>query len=197
MNNFTAIILFLASLALFFGYINPTYGKASESGALSKKSIVELRAERARYAEAIGKTREIELARTGLLDKYNALPEASREKIEKLLPDHADAVRLIIGINTMAAARGMTLKNITLSEEGSGKAAPSEAQLGPSEERVVPVEFKFTLSGNYGDFRAFLSDLEQNLRIVDVTTLAFAAKGDGKGDGAREYAVTVAAYRLR
>lgn len=192
MTNLTATILILASLGLFFGYVNPTYRGATGSASLAEKSVTELREERVRYADALQKTREIEVARTGLLEKYNSIPAEDREKILKLLPDHIDSVRLIIDINNIAAQYEMTLKNITLTE-GLEKGAAAGGTIGPSEPLYAMVGLKFSLRGSYDNFRSFLRDSEKSLRLMDVTTLAFAAKEER----AYDYDVTVSTYRLK
>lgn len=188
MSNLTVTILLIASLAIFFGYVTPTYRAQREGADLAKRSIAELKEEEARYAEALDKTREIERERTGLLEKYNAIPLADRERLEKLLPDHIDSVRLIIDINNIASQHGMTLKNIALIDDD---AAPAGGAFGPQEDRVKAVGLRFTVSGLYDEFRAFLKDVEQSLRLVDIRTVAFTALASEY-----EYSVTLSTYKL-
>lgn len=192
MSNLVSTILLLASLGLFFGYVNPAYRKNTESSVLAEKSVKELREERGRYEDAFQKTREIEVARTGLLEKYNRISLEDREKILKLLPDHIDSVRLIIDINTIAAQYGMALKNITLTdvEEKKGSTAGT---IGPSETLYAKVGLKFSLRGSYDNFLSFLRDSEKSLRLMDVTALAFAVREEN----AYDYDVTVSTYRLK
>lgn len=192
MNNLTATILLFASLGLFFGYVNPAYRKSTGSAVLAEKSVTELRQERTHYEDAFQKTRDIEVARTGLLEKYNSISAENREKILKLLPDHIDSVRLIIDISTIAAQYGMTLKNITLTE-GQEKGGDAAGTIGPSETLYATVGLKFSLRGSYDNFRSFLRDSEKSLRLMDVTALAFAAKEEN----AYDYDVTVSTYRLK
>lgn len=191
MSNIISVILILVSVGLFFGYINPTYQGATGSTVLAGKSVKELQVERERYTDALTKAREIELARTGLLEKYNAIAPEDKEKLQKLLPDHVDSVRLILDINTIAAQYGMTLKNITLTDAGekSGK----DEGLGPRDIREVPIEFKFSVSGTYDTLRSFLSDVERSLRLIDLRSLSFVASQSGP----YEYTMTIVTYRLQ
>jgi len=193
MSNTISIILIAASAGLFFGYVNPTYGGVTGNAERSMWSIQELAEERGRYADALEKTREIEQARVGLLEKYNRIPLEHRERIEKLLPDHIDSVRLIIDINTLASQYGMTLKNITLLDAQTGTTRSPTPAIGPREERAKSAGLKFAVSGSYDDFRSFLRDLEQNLRLVDVGVLAFSAQTDSPQ---YEYGITLSTYRL-
>ncbi|MDO8564711.1 MAG: type 4a pilus biogenesis protein PilO [bacterium] len=191
MSNVVSIILLVIGAGLFVGYINPTYRGATGSSVMAEKSVQELRLERVRYATALTKTREIEVARTGLLEKYNSIAEEDREKLQKLLPDHVDSVRLILDVNNIAAQYGMTLKNITLTDAGGEDS--EDGELGPQEVRSEPVEFKFSVSGTYDNLRSFLTDLEQSLRLIDIRNLTFTSPGTAIYD----YTVTIATYRLQ
>lgn len=190
MSNFTASALILAALGLFFWYTNPLYRSVSGNVELEEKSVVELRASRAEYHEALAKAREIELAETGLLEKYNSISAEDRERILKLLPDHIDSVRFIIDVNTIAAKYAMTLQHIALAEEGAQ--STGRRAIGPRTESHAAVSFRFSVSGSYDAFRSFLSDLESSLRVIDITQVAFAARDDG----AYDYQIGVVTYRL-
>lgn len=200
MSNLISIFLLIASVGIFLGYVNPTYSGVTEAAVLKDKSIAELKVQRNEYADALEKTREIEQVRTGLLDKYNHIPLEDRERLEKLLPDHIDSVRLIIEVNNVASKYEMTLKNIGLTDsdaspKGSTALTPAlttQGTIGPQEKHFKPVGLKFNVSGSYDNFRAFLKDLESNLRLVDVVAITFRA---GKED-LPDYSVTVSTYRL-
>lgn len=195
MSNTISISLLVAAVGVFLGYLHPTYGATTGEAELKKRSIQELREEQTRYTDALEKTREIEQTRVGLLEKYNRIPLENRERIEKLLPDHIDSVRLIIDINTLASKYGMTLQNITLLDAQTGTSRqPKVSAIGPREERFKAVGLKFGVSGSYDDFRAFLKDLEQSLRLVDVGVLAFGARDSADSD--YSYDVTLSTYRL-
>lgn len=187
MSSIVSITLLVASVAIFFGYVSPTYRTFTGEPELGKRSVTELKEERGRYEEALAKTKEIELERTGLLEKYNQIPLADRERIEKLLPDHIDSVRLIIDVNNIASQYGMTLKNISLLDEKEGSGTP----IGPQEGHSMEVGLRFSVSGTYEKFRSFLKDLERSLRLVDVRTIGFSAE---KVD--YEYSVSLSTYKL-
>ncbi len=191
MSNFISIVLIIASVGLFFGYVNPTYGALTGNPELKDRSIYELKEEKAQYVDALNKTKEIEQVRTGLLEEYTRIPIESRDRLEKLLPDHIDSVRLIIDVNNIASQYEMTLKNISLTGLDSGTADARSLAIGPGGERFKAVGLKFSVTGSYEDFRSFIHDLEQSLRIVDIETVVFSAPDD-----VYEYAITVSTYRL-
>ena len=190
MSNIISSALIIASLGIFFGYVNPTYGALSGAAELKERSIKELVEEQERYADALNKTKEIERERTGLLEKYNAIPLEDRERIEKLLPDHIDSVRLIIDVNNIASKYGMTLRNISLTDSATEQAGSSRA-IGPQAARAKEVGLKFNVTGSYDDFRSFLRDLEQSLRLVDVQSVLFTTNEEDF-----DYSITISTYKL-
>jgi Tfp pilus assembly protein PilO len=169
---------------MFLGYINPTYTSATGSLDSNEKSIKELQSEKQDYTDALGRTREIELARSNLLQKLNNLSENDKEKIAKILPDHIDAVRLIIDIENIAAKYGMSLSKIVLTASGDvskkqtavsseGGADFGTLAVGPDSSAYGSVKLGFSVVGTYDDFISFLKEMENSLRIVDITSLAF------------------------
>lgn len=181
MSIFTPIILIIASIGLFFGYIDPTYTAITGSVEPVGKSIVELQAEEKNYINALTKTADIERVRTGLAAQFNKLDPVGLEKIEKLLPDNIDTVRLIIDIDNRASKYGMSLSNITLSMSNAtptrGNKNPVTASpvlgVGPDDSLYDSVKLGFTVSGSYDNFVRFLQELEVSLRVVDITALSF------------------------
>ena len=84
-------------------------------------------------------------------------------------------------------------KNITLTDAtGEQAAAPSSAAIGPQGGRVKEVGLQFSVTGSYENFRMFLKDLEQSLRIVDVRTMNFGASKEDE----YSYSVTLSTYKL-
>lgn len=193
MNNLTGTILVLASLGIFFGYINPTYGGVTGSTKLSDKSIKELQVDKGEYTDALSKATEIEEARKGLLRIYNDIPSEDLDKLLKLLPDHIDSVRLIIDINNVGSKYGMTLQNITLADSSGPNEKSSSSSIGPKESKYSSVVLRFAVSGSYDNFRSFISDLERSLRLIDIDTISFSTKGEAD---IYDFNVTVSTYRL-
>ncbi|MBI2476467.1 MAG: hypothetical protein HYV67_04480 [Candidatus Taylorbacteria bacterium] len=217
MNIIAPIVLILASIGLFFGYINPTYTGNTFSVEPAGKSVSELQSEEKDYGDALNKARQIELVREGLLSKFNALNRSDKERILKLLPDHIDSVRLIIDINNIAARYGMSLAGITLSAPNAasnknqaagpaqiaeGKEAGLPQGIGPDGSLYDSVKLGFTVAGPYENFLGFLKELEESLRIVEITSLSFGTPSSGgqsqsAASGAYVYSITIRTYYLK
>jgi hypothetical protein len=185
MSNILPIILIVASVGMFFTYINPTYTGVTGSSDNSAKSIQELQTTKADYDDALNKTRELEIIRDNLLTKLNALGGSEKEgRIAKVLPDNIDSVRLIIDIDNIAAKYGMSLSKLVLTASGDipkNQTALSMPPpdygapiMGPVDAAYNSIKLGFSVSGTYENFNLFLKELEESLRIVDVVSLSFS-----------------------
>lgn len=179
MKLFTPVLFILLSGAIFFWYINPTY--------LSLKSVL---AEQAQFDAALSRSRELQDVRDQLLARYNTFPPADLNRLQKLVPDHVDNVRLILDLDSMATKYGMRVRNVAIESE---KARASRGQIGPGEDAYESVILSFTVSGSYDTFRQYLSDLEKSLRLVDVVGLSFKANETGIYD----FTVNIKTYWLK
>ncbi len=182
MRNLTSIIFVIAALALFGLFINPRYA-----------GIRELRAEAQTFDNALERSKELIGIRDALLSKYNAFPSENIARLNTMLPNSIDTVRLIIDINTLATKYGMSLGSINIG-------VPDEAEgntnaLGPSGKEFGVLSLSFNVSTSYDRFRAFLADLEQSLRLIDVTSVDFTVPA--QGTAATTYSVTVTTYWLK
>jgi len=149
------IFLIILSGGLFFSYINPTY---KETGDLKKVQQ--------EYDNALTKSKELREVRQELLAKYNSFSEENVKRLEKLLPDNIDNVRLIMEINQIAVNNGGMIRSVDIySDAGEGK---GKGDLGPDLRGYDSVGLRFTVEAKYDDFVNFMDDLSKSLRIVDI-----------------------------
>ena len=219
MRRFFPLLLLLASVGLFFAYVNPTYN-----------GLADLKQQTAKLDEALNKAKELQSIRDQLLSKYNTFSSGDLERLKKLLPDHIDNVRLIIDIDDIASRYGMSVTKVAISKSESG-AQKNNAQAGTAVAEALPgvptgrasaastgqggfslppresrgavsgsaqedlgtVDLSFSVSTSYETFLAFLRDLERSLRLVDVTKLSFNAASSNQYD----FTITIRTYWLR
>jgi Tfp pilus assembly protein PilO len=162
MRYIVPLILCIAAVGLFILYINPTY-QASQA----------LAAQNASYNEALSKAAQLHAVRDQLLAKRNSFSNDDITKLQSVLPDNVDNIRLIIDINNIAAQHGLSLSAVSLGDLSSNATAPSGA-VGASTGPVGSVEVGFTVTTDYPTFLAFLQDLEHSLRIIDVDSITFS-----------------------
>jgi Tfp pilus assembly protein PilO len=179
MRNSTALILLLLSLGLVFSFILPQYD-----------GVKALRGQAKQYKEILSNVASLTASRDDLEVKYNNLPQADIERLEKVLPDNADAVSLAMTFDSIAANYGISLRSIR-TEDNSNQAGVEIVQAtasGPY--KSVDVSFSFISS--YQGFRDFLYDIEQSLRIIDVKSVSFVPDDTGLYD----FEVSIRTYWL-
>lgn len=172
MKGVFPIVAVVIAGVVFYWYIDPTYTK-----------IKDLRKEEATLNAALTRALELQSTRDQLLSRYNTFSPEDLSRIEKMLPDHVDNVRLALDMDSMAAQYGMRIRNVSI-EKQEEKAKPSRQtkSVGPDERTYESMVLSFTVTGEYDTFRAFLNDLEKSLRLVDIEGLSFSSTDQGLYD---------------
>ncbi|MEK7613636.1 MAG: type 4a pilus biogenesis protein PilO [Patescibacteria group bacterium] len=179
MRGLIPVLFVVIAGGIFFGFIDPAYDR-----------IRELRAEESQFDQALTRSKELQQVRDELLSRYNTFSQGELDRLQKLLPDNVDNVRLILDFDSLASRYGMRVRNVAL-ETNESRAA--RGQVGAEESRFDSLILSFSVTGNYDTFRAFLADLEQSLRLVDVNSISFSATPSGIYD----YAVSIKTYWLK
>jgi len=179
MKSLFPILFIIVAGGLFFGFIQPSWDR-----------IKDLREEESQFDLALTRSRDLQQLRDGLLSKYNTLSPVSLNRLAKMLPDNVDNVRLVLDIDSIAARYGMRVRDVLLEEDTS---RVERGEIGPSETRFDSRILSFSVTGSYTEFRAFLEDLEQSLRLVDVMKIEFEASDSGVYD----YSLSIKTYWLK
>jgi hypothetical protein len=97
-------------------------------------------------------------------------------------------VRLVLDIDRIASRHGLRIKNIAVNDNSSNdkRAVPDEKGFGTA-------TITFGVTAPYDVFLNFLNDLEDGLRLIDITTLSIGAKDPR----AYDYNVTFKTYWLK
>lgn len=164
-----------------------------------------LRGEVASYDEALFNSKRLENERDKLTQKYNTVSPENLSKLEKLLPNSVDNIRLILEIEKVAMPYGMALQDVSYDvTTESAKDASAVVQAGavalPERKDYGIWELSFSTQGTYSNFVNFLRDLERNLRIVDVTVIEFSAGSGPVLPGLQEvyqYSFKIKTYWLK
>lgn len=160
-----AIIMFIGAGALIFVYVSPTYTEANK-----------VKSEIAVYQQALEKATEVQELKRGLLAKLNDFSGANVERLEKMLPDHIDNIHLVLDLDGMATARGLSLSAVSVQREGGNakeKKDSGVALAGALQEqrKYQSVILQFSVVATYQDMLAFMRDIERSLRLVDLVSL--------------------------
>jgi Tfp pilus assembly protein PilO len=124
-----------------------------------------------------------------LVQKRGEIDPENLVKLEKLLPDNIDNIKLIIDMNRIAQKHTLSLKNIRLD---SGVKIDSE-KIGKDNKKYGTVGLSFSVNSSYDNFQNFLNDLEKSLRLVDITDLSVTSNDTGLYD----FSVSLKTYWLK
>lgn len=174
------LIIVAASIGLFYWYTNPQY-----------QVVKELKAEAAQYDQALDNSKELLAVRDTLLSKYNTFRNEDLTRLQKLLPDTVDNVRLVLDLDTIASRYGMRINAVSVGTQGIEER--SRTAVGPQDTPYGSVILTFQVATTYPTFIRFLQDLEQSLRLTDVVSITFA---EPRGD-LTEYRISLRTYWLK
>lgn len=185
-KNITPIILIVLAIGVYFTY---TSKKLDEL-----KSIREVNAD---YEQAIVNSEKLIKIRDSVRKSYNNIAEEDRMRLDKLLPNNIDNVRLIIDTNGIASRHGLTLRGIKTS--ATNIADPSKSsEVARANTSSIPngydtVVVSFSVNTNYQTFLEFIRDLQASLRIMDISKITLTASDNGIYD----YGVEFKTYWLK
>ena len=192
------IILIGIAIAGFFMFINPYY-----------KTISDLRAQSVSYNEALDNSKSLEAERDKLTLKYNLFDPNNLVKLQKLLPDNVDNIRLILEIEKIASPYGMVLKDVKYDTTSQNSATPQANTIqggitAKTNNNYGTWNLEFSTQGTYSNFLNFVKDLESNLRIVDISSIDFSSDTGATGVGVSatpsnsyKYAFKIKTYWLK
>lgn len=199
MRYFFLLLLIVASIGIFIGFIIPRY-----------HTVQSLRTDVASYNANLSTATQLEQSRESLIAQYNAIQKTDLDNIDTLLPDSVDNIRLIIQVNALATKDGLgSLRSVDYDTNQASNTAggtaktTSQTTSNPVTDNLPYGQFAITFqtSGQYSNFLSFLSDLEQNLRLVDVTDIDFTATPSATGlptaASGLTYKVTLKTYWLK
>lgn len=186
-------ILFIgAAVMIFVMYVSPTYEEVNTN-----------RTQVARFDEALAKTREIQELKSSLLSRYNLFAGSNLDRLQKMLPDHVDNVRLVLDMDGIASKYNIRIQNVAVQESGNGRDENGGTVLNGGTTQSRPYQslsLQFEVLSTYDDFVLLMRDLESSLRIVDLVSLSVRPRADLAGGGISEpiytFGVTLRTYWL-
>lgn len=189
MKTFFSLLLIAASIGVFVAFVKPKYDALQ-----TVRNSVSSANTNLQTADKLAESRE------ALISTYNSISKADLDNLQTLLPDTVNNIRLIIQINSLATKNGLSLlRNVEYQSEQDAPAAAQDA----AESSARPYgEFTiaFQTSGQYQNFLSFISDLEKNLRLVDITKVEFTTNDSPTAQTAASnitYKISLKTYWLK
>lgn len=184
MKNLTPIIFIVLAIGIFFVVVDPQYQEIQK--------LLEVKEDNDKL---LSKATELREKREVLTSKYKNISEEERDQLNKVLPETVDNVRLILDIDNIARKYGIILKGITISGGLEEAGSESNQIIDKTDKQYGVISLGFSFSSSYADFKSFMIDLENSLRIVDIT--AFEINSDNPQNGLYNYSIDLNTYWLR
>jgi len=184
-----SLLLSAVAFAVFFMYTQPTYDE-----------VKVIQNETEQYDQALDRAAELQQLKQALLSRYNAFSQADLARLQRLLPDHVDNVRLVLDLDNLAGAHGMAIQNVVISNPGSetGEGLALGA-IGATRQKFDSLTLRFSTRATYPVFTTFLENLESSLRIVDLVSLSLVPDSvtEEEGEPMYRFDITVRTYWLK
>ena len=170
-----------------------------------------IKAEAKSYEDALSQADELAKLRQNLLVELNDIDITERNRLEKFLPRSIDTVRLTIEVTSIARNAGMEVEQFSFTEsqveqspetplevaaepsvanaENPGISLDSQIQ---SQANYSQVDMNLSTSGTYEDFKNFLEEVQDNLRLTDIRSLS-VTQGE---EGTNSYQLVLRTYWL-
>ncbi|MEK7505854.1 MAG: type 4a pilus biogenesis protein PilO [Patescibacteria group bacterium] len=173
----------LMAIGLFFFYTNPAY----------QDSIKQKRAQIEQYDQVIEESKTLIGKRDSLIKQRNAIDPSELDRLIKLLPDTVDTVRLVFDIDRVASQYGLVVRKVRVGEPGKDETASKTVAFRPDTKDYGVISLNFSVTATYEAFVRFIRDLEDSLRIADITEISFKTGENQLSD----YSVTLKTYWLK
>lgn len=201
MRWFLPLILIASGVAGFLLITQPVY----------EESLV-LKQEADKYNEALANSKILQQERDLLTKKFNSFNQEDIDRLQKIVPDSVDNIKLILEIQEVAQERGILVSNVEFEpeqfideESKTEQEKAKQANLrrpGASDNLSYDVfDLEFSISGKYDAFVEFMKLLEKSLRVVDVKSIAFTPGTSENKDKVYsddyKYTFRINTYRLK
>ena len=179
------ILLVIGSVLSFMYVTNPMYAK-----------VKELQADKLIYQDAVEKSNTLVAEYDALVAKYNAVSPDDMDRLNKLLPDNADNIRLVLEMERLGAKYDMALTNVKFDTDPNAQTSSKSSRTGKDVKPYTEFKVMFTTQSSYESFIQFMSEMEKTLRLVDFKSIDFSST-DTNTKGIMKYNVTITTYYLK
>jgi Tfp pilus assembly protein PilO len=159
--------------------------------------ISDLKIEADAYNQALINSENLQKERDRLTTKFNSITAEDLDRLNKMLPNTVDNIKLILEIQQQAANQGIIVKNVqfepkqyideTLDPNATSTQKTTNVARAPAAGKSTDFEtfeLQFSVEGSYGNFVAFMQLMEQSLRLIDIQSIKFTP---GTSEKNKEY----------
>lgn len=162
MGRFLVPLILVIAAAGLYGFQTADYIDSIRQLSARKQELLQLRDN----ADQIRARRDIINQ-----EQVGKITPEEKAKLDRLLPDAIDNVRLILDIENIARRYGMVPQVRSFSDTNE-----NDGVVVTNTKAYNTVTFAFSVGGNYDTLKRFARDLEQSLRLVDIKRIDFRAE---------------------
>ena len=183
MKNIFSIIVIIISIATFVLIVQPQYNE-----------IKDMQVQETELEDVLDNARKLQSLRDSLLEKRNGIANSDIRRLEKLIPESADNVKLILEFEQIADTHNLSIQaaSAVKDDDETGQQIQN-FDIETKDYGIITLDF--TINGDYADFIAFLKDIEKNLRITDIR--AFNITPPSGFDSEYSYSISIDTYWLK
>lgn len=168
-SSLLALLFLFGAFMIYFSLIQPSYA-----------SLLETRGQLVARGAFLDKQRSVVEQVERIIETFTSNPQY-REAISIALPEGPHAIEAVHQMNGIIANNNLHSDSYDIQIESAQRQRSTREQEADASFTPPPVSkgtISFTVKGTYEDFKSFLSDLETNIRIMDVASLALQRTDD-------------------
>ncbi len=165
-KNIIILISLICALVLIFIFLDPLWSSIKVlQNEINQKKLSIIATE-----ELLAKTQELD-------QEYQPLAEQA-QKVSFSLPEEKDIPHLLTQFDALAASNGLLLESMSFVE--AEEETPYQILGQPKKTLLFPsLSLNIKVSGSYGAFKGYLTNLENSVRSMYVHSIRFAVKKEG------------------
>lgn len=176
--KFVLSLFFIAcSVAVSIFFTAPQFMCTKEN--CQYDGIKKLATDRTSFILALKTADDLESRRSDLESKYNSVTNEDRQKLEALLPNNADNIKLVLELETLAKKYGLLIESPKLEnniETKTTEAKPAGQDLradghSGTTSKYGTFSLDFTVRTSYENMKLLVSDIEKNLRLIEPISI--------------------------
>lgn len=180
-SSFLALLFVVAAFIIFFNMVQPAY-----------QDVADLKGKDASLDSLLGEQQHVVSEIQKLVGVYES-SQTVRDVVSVALPMQPDQATALSHLSWIAQANGLSAQSFVISIPTQVLTEAARRQGTSLVQPVFPISFQMKMVGTYPDFKNFLSNLETNVRVFDVSALSIQPATGGKGN-LFAYDLTAVAY---
>ncbi len=141
--------------------------------------IKEIRSRTTEIKSALVNSQAIEKKRELLNQKYNSISIEDKQKLEALVPNNVDNIKLVLEIETLANKYGVSISSPKLQIKEEVKTDIAKDSAGQAirqnqnnyQNTYGSFVLDFGVQTNYQNLKNIIRDMEKNLRLIEITNI--------------------------